>query len=156
MRQILTTWVDWDWLNRLYLLASFSKGHHRMSFPSHLHHWTYPQVDQNMYHKIRNIFIKKHFKSMWFSVTCTLQSEEAKTAGHDSHFMKWNRAWTSVLSGHIGFWHFWQVCPHKEFQKMVVISFEHLEKISNFTKFHDCGSKTELAMPISNLNLNCL
>ena len=45
---------------------------------------------------------------------------------------------------------------YKEFQKMVVISFKDLEKISNFTKFHDCGSKTELATPISDLNLNCL
>ena len=62
----------------------------------------------------------------------------------------WNEAWTSVLSGHIGFWHFWQVCPHKEFQKMVVISFEHLEKISNFPKLQGWGSKNEPAMPISN------
>ena len=33
--------------------------------------------------------------------------------------------WTLVLSGHIGSWQFWQVCPHKEFQKMVVTSFEN-------------------------------
>ena len=59
--------------------------------------------------------------------------------------------WTSVLSGHIGFWHFWQVCPHQEFQKMVVISFEHLEKISNFPKLQGWGSKNAPARPISNL-----
>ena len=64
------------------------------------------------------------------------------------------RAWTSVLPGHIGFWHFWQVPPHEEFEKMVLISFEHLKKISNFPKLQGCGSKNEPAMPISNLSLN--
>ena len=27
------------------------------------------------------------------------------------------KPWTSSLPGHIGYWDFWQVCPHKEFQK---------------------------------------
>ena len=50
----------------------------------------------------------------------------------------------------------WQVCPHKEFQKIVVISFEHLEKISNFPKLQECGSKKGPDTPISNLELNGL
>ena len=61
------------------------------------------------------------------------------------------RSWTSALPGHIGYWHFWQVCPHKEYQKMVLISFEHLQKISNFPKLQGCGAKNEPATPISNL-----
>ena len=34
--------------------------------------------------------------------------------------------WTSRLPGCIVSLHFWQVCPHKEFKKMILISFEHL------------------------------
>ena len=37
-----------------------------------------------------------------------------------------HKTWTSGLPGHIASEHFWQVCPHKEFQKMIVITFEHL------------------------------
>ena len=37
-------------------------------------------------------------------------------------------SWTLVSSGHIGFWHFWQVCPYEEFQKMVLISLKVLKK----------------------------
>ena len=47
---------------------------------------------------------------------------------------KWTSTWISGLPGHTGFWNFWQVCPHEEFQKLVLISFEHLKKISNFPK----------------------
>ena len=39
---------------------------------------------------------------------------------------------------------------------MILISFEHLKKIFNFPKLQGCGSKNELAMPISNLNLSLL
>ena len=60
----------------------------------------------------------------------------------------------SVVPGHIGFWHFWQVCPHYNFQKMVLISFEHLKKISHFPKLQGCGSKNKPAVPFLNLNLN--
>ena len=38
----------------------------------------------------------------------------------------WDQSWTSVLPGHISYWHFWQVFPYKEFQKTVLISFDHL------------------------------
>ena len=37
-----------------------------------------------------------------------------------------HKTWTSGLPGHIDFEHFWQVCPHKEFQQKIVITFEHL------------------------------
>ena len=42
------------------------------------------------------------------------------------------KAWTSGLPGHIASWHFWQVCSHNEFQKMVIIPFVYLEKINIF------------------------
>ena len=34
--------------------------------------------------------------------------------------------WTSGLPGYEASWLFWQVCTHTEFQKVVLISFEHL------------------------------
>ena len=34
--------------------------------------------------------------------------------------------WTLGLPGHIASGHFWQVFPHKEFRKLIVIAFEHL------------------------------
>ena len=66
----------------------------------------------------------------------------------------WDQSWTSVLPGHISYWHFWQVFPYKEFQKTVLISFEQLKKISNFPKLQGCGSKNEPATPISILKWN--
>ena len=41
---------------------------------------------------------------------------------------------------------------YRKFQKKVLISFEDLSIISNFSKFCGCCSKIELAMPISILN----
>ena len=61
---------------------------------------------------------------------------------------------TSVLPGHIDSCHFWQVCPIEEFQKVVLISFEHIKKLSNFPKLQGYGKKNEPATPISYLNLN--
>ena len=64
--------------------------------------------------------------------------------------------WTSGLPGQIASGHFWQVFPHKEFQKMIVITFKHLWKLSYFPKFQGCGSKNEPSRPIFNFKLNCL
>ena len=36
------------------------------------------------------------------------------------------KTWTSGLPRRIASGHFWQVSPHKEFQKLIVITFEHL------------------------------
>ena len=35
--------------------------------------------------------------------------------------------------------------------KMILVSFAHLKKISNFLKLQGCGSKNELATPFQNL-----
>ena len=43
----------------------------------------------------------------------------------------------------------------KKFEKMLVISFDHIQKMYNFAKLQVCGSKNEPATPIFNLNLNC-
>ena len=41
-------------------------------------------------------------------------------------FFGWIYTWTSGLPGHIASGHFWQVFLQKEFQKMIIITFEHL------------------------------
>ena len=73
------------------------------------------------------------------------KTEIKSSLANDTQFL--GKPWTSVLPGHNGYWHFSQVCPHKEFQKMVLISLEHLEKISNFPKLQGCGAKNEPATP---------
>ena len=62
MRQILTTWVDWDWVNRLHWLASFSKGHHRMSFsPLLLNIWLDQDIEKLENFSLWGIWI-------WFTI----------------------------------------------------------------------------------------
>ena len=65
------------------------------------------------------------------------------------------KTWTSGLPGRLASGQFFQICQFKGWPKMIVISFEHLKKISNFPNLQGCGSKTEPAVPISNLTLNC-
>ena len=63
-------------------------------------------------------------------------------------------SWTSGLPGHLASgWFFFQICQFKRWQKMIVMSSEHLKKISNFPKLQGCGFKNGPAIPTSNLKL---
>ena len=61
------------------------------------------------------------------------------------------------LPGRIASWHFLQLFPHKEFQKMVLKSFEDIQKISIFC-FMQKGVAQNLSLPhpfeIWNINAN--
>ena len=65
----------------------------------------------------------------------------------------YNTPWISVLTGFTAWTDFWHFLYHWKYQSMVLLSFEHLEKIRFFPKYGGCGSKIESAMPISILNL---
>ena len=65
------------------------------------------------------------------------------------------RPWTSGLPGHIASGHFWQLFPHKEFQKMVIMTFVQLEKINIFCFMHkSVVQKLSLPRPFENQILN--
>ena len=57
------------------------------------------------------------------------------------YFDFWGYIWIGQFEGLFG--------PLELFCKSEIISFKHLKKISNFLKLQGCGSKIELATPIS-------
>ena len=75
----------------------------------------------------------------------------SKKAGRDDGLLQ--SAWISVLTGFTARSDFWHFSYHWKYQKMILLSFEHLEKIRIFPKYGGCGSKIESAMPISILKL---
>ena len=90
-------------------------------------------------------FIHKNRYRRWQSFSTRLGSY--KNPG------QWTETWISVLTGFTARSDFWHFSYHWKYQKMILLSFEHLEKIRIFPKYGGCGSKIESATPISILNL---
>ena len=61
-------------------------------------------------------------------------------------------SWISVLTGFIAGTDFWHFLYRRKYQNMILLSFEHLQKIRIFPKSGGRGSKIEPAMPISILS----